>query len=92
MTDTQLFRLLDPDGKEIMNGPMSAIMERLPDTHDRNAALETRLQSVQRLKRLKPRNVSKMHEPVPRKSLPTQSPGSCRAGDDAGCEDDEEND
>jgi hypothetical protein len=38
--DTQLFRLLDPEGKEIMNGPMSIIMEHLPDTTARNAALE----------------------------------------------------
>jgi hypothetical protein len=38
--DTQTFRLLDPDGQEIMNGPMSAIMERLPDTQARNSALE----------------------------------------------------
>jgi hypothetical protein len=44
MTDTeQTFRLLDPDGQEIMNGPMSLIMERLPDTHARNDALDSML-------------------------------------------------
>jgi hypothetical protein len=45
-TDTQLFRLLDPDGKEIMSGPMSIIMEHLPDTNARNAALDGMLRSA----------------------------------------------
>jgi hypothetical protein len=45
-TDTQLFRLLDPEGKEIMNGPMSMIMERLPDTHARNDALDSMLRTA----------------------------------------------
>jgi hypothetical protein len=41
MTDTeQTFRLLAPDGQEIMNGPMSMIMERLPDTSARKTALD----------------------------------------------------
>jgi vacuolar-type H+-ATPase subunit H len=44
--DTQMFRLLSPDGQEIMAGPMSALMERLPDTHDRNAALETAVRAA----------------------------------------------
>jgi hypothetical protein len=41
--DTQLFRLLDPGGQEIMSGPMSIIMERLPDTHARYDALDSML-------------------------------------------------
>jgi vacuolar-type H+-ATPase subunit H len=41
-----MFRLLDPDGQEIMAGPMSALMERLPDTHDRNAVLETAVRAA----------------------------------------------
>jgi vacuolar-type H+-ATPase subunit H len=36
----QTFRLLDPDGQEIMSGPMSMIMEHMPDTNARNSALE----------------------------------------------------
>jgi hypothetical protein len=42
MTDpnTQTFRLLDPLGQEIMAGPMSMIMENIPDTNARNSALE----------------------------------------------------
>jgi vacuolar-type H+-ATPase subunit H len=44
--DTQMFRLLSPDGQEIMAGPMSALMERLPDTHDRNAALEAAVRAA----------------------------------------------
>jgi hypothetical protein len=45
-TDTQLFRLLDPEGKEIMNGPMSMIMERLPDTTARNDAIDSMLRTA----------------------------------------------
>jgi hypothetical protein len=37
--DTRQFRLFDPDGKEIMSGPMDIIMERLPSTKARDAAL-----------------------------------------------------
>jgi hypothetical protein len=37
--DTRLFHLFDSDGKEIMTGSMSAIMERLPSTKARDAAL-----------------------------------------------------
>ena len=44
--DIRLFRLLDPDGKEIMNGPMSAIMERLPSNKARNDALDEMLQTA----------------------------------------------
>jgi hypothetical protein len=44
--DTRQFRLFDPDGKEIMSGPMDAIMERLPDTKARNAALDQMLQNA----------------------------------------------
>jgi hypothetical protein len=42
MTDpnTQTFRLLDPSGQEIMSGPMSMIMENIPDSNARNSALE----------------------------------------------------
>jgi hypothetical protein len=40
MTDTQLFRLLDPEGKEIMSGPMNILMELLPDTTARDEALD----------------------------------------------------
>jgi vacuolar-type H+-ATPase subunit H len=40
-TDIQLFRLLDPEGKEIMSGPMSMIMECLPDTTARNEAINS---------------------------------------------------
>src|SRR3974377_669470 len=44
--DTRTFRLLDPDGKEIMNGPMNAIMERLPNTRARNDALDSMLKTA----------------------------------------------
>jgi hypothetical protein len=46
MTDPQTFRLLDPTGKEIMTGSMSAIMERLPNTTARDAALESMLRTA----------------------------------------------
>ena len=47
MTDTdQQFKLLDPDGEVIMSGPMNIILERLPDTHARNAALDEMLQTA----------------------------------------------
>jgi|SRR3974390_1653468 len=47
MTDTdQQFKLLDPDGEVIMSGPMNIILEQLPDTHARNAALDEMLQTA----------------------------------------------
>jgi hypothetical protein len=39
----QTFKLYGPTGDIIMTGSMNAIMERLPDTHARNAALEDML-------------------------------------------------
>jgi hypothetical protein len=51
MTDTQTFKLYGPTGEVIMTGSMSAIMERLPDTHARNDAehsmLETAIKAVE---------------------------------------------
>jgi hypothetical protein len=41
MTDPQTFKLLDPAGEVIMTGSLDALMERLPDTPARDAALET---------------------------------------------------
>ena len=46
MTDTQTFKLYGPSGEVIMTGSMSAIMERLPDTHARNDALSTMLDTA----------------------------------------------
>ena len=55
MTDTQTFKLYGPTGEVIMTGSMSAIMERLPDTHARNDAehsmLETAIKAVEAEKR-----------------------------------------
>jgi hypothetical protein len=45
-TDNRTFRLFDPDGKEIMSGPMSLIMERIPDSVARNKALDEMLQTA----------------------------------------------
>ena len=42
--DTPLFRLLDPEGKEIMSGPLNILMECLPDTNARNEAIESMYQ------------------------------------------------
>jgi hypothetical protein len=51
MTDTQTFKLHGPTGEVIMTGSMNAIMERLPDTHARNDAehsmLETAIKAVE---------------------------------------------
>jgi hypothetical protein len=46
MTDTQTFKLYGPSGDVIMTGSMNAIMERLPDTHARNDALSTMLDTA----------------------------------------------
>jgi hypothetical protein len=46
MSDTQIFKLLNPTGEVIMTGSMNAIMERLPDTHARNDALESMLRTA----------------------------------------------
>jgi hypothetical protein len=45
-TDEQTFKLTAPDGKVIMTGNMSAIMEHLPDTPARDAALSSMLQTA----------------------------------------------
>jgi vacuolar-type H+-ATPase subunit H len=45
--DTQTFRLLDPSGQEIMSGPMSLIMENIPDSNARNSALEEAVHAAQ---------------------------------------------
>jgi hypothetical protein len=39
--DTPLFTLTSPTGEVIMRGSMSAVMERLPDTHARTNAIES---------------------------------------------------
>jgi hypothetical protein len=44
--DTQTFRLLDPDGKEIMTGSMNALLEHLPDTKARNQAIDSMLKTA----------------------------------------------
>jgi hypothetical protein len=46
MTDTQTFKLYGPSGEVIMTGSMNAILERLPDTHARNDALSTMLDTA----------------------------------------------
>jgi hypothetical protein len=46
MTDNQTFKLTGPAGEVIMTGSMSAIMERLPDTHACNDALSTMLDTA----------------------------------------------
>jgi hypothetical protein len=46
MSDTQTFKLYGPSGDVIMTGSMNAIMERLPDTHARNDALSTMLDTA----------------------------------------------
>jgi len=46
MNDTQTFKLYGPSGDVIMTGSMNAIMERLPDTHARNDALSTMLDTA----------------------------------------------
>jgi hypothetical protein len=47
MTDTQqTFTLLDPSGVPIMKGSMNTLMEHLPDTHARNDALSTMLDTA----------------------------------------------
>jgi hypothetical protein len=47
MTDNpQTFTLTSPTGEVIMTGSMSAIMERLPDTPARDAALESMLRTA----------------------------------------------
>jgi hypothetical protein len=47
MTDpAQTFKLYGPSGDVIMTGSMNAIMERLPDTHARNDALSTMLDTA----------------------------------------------
>jgi hypothetical protein len=46
MTDNQTFKLTGPAGEVIMTGSMSAILERLPDTHARNDALSTMLDTA----------------------------------------------
>jgi hypothetical protein len=46
MSDTQIFKLLNPTGEVIMTGSMNAIMERLPDTHARNDALDSMLRTA----------------------------------------------
>jgi hypothetical protein len=40
-TDTRQFTLTGPQGEIIAHGSISALMERLPDTHARNDALES---------------------------------------------------
>ena len=42
----QTFKLYSPSGDVIMTGSMNAIMERLPDTHARNDALSTMLDTA----------------------------------------------
>jgi hypothetical protein len=48
MTDDtpQTFKLTSPTGEVIMTGSMSAIMERLPDTHARDDALDNMLRTA----------------------------------------------
>jgi hypothetical protein len=47
MTDAQqTFKLLGPDGSIIMQGALSTVMENLPDTHARNDALSTMLDTA----------------------------------------------
>jgi hypothetical protein len=46
MTDTQTFKLYGPTGDVIMTGSMNAIMERLPDTHARNDAEHSMLETA----------------------------------------------
>jgi hypothetical protein len=45
-TDTQTFRWLDADGKEIMSGSLSSLAEHLPDTPARDAALSSMLKTA----------------------------------------------
>ena len=66
MTDTQTFKLYGPSGDVIMTGSMSAIMERLPDTHARNDALSTMLDTPS--SKWKQRKSLRMLEPARPKS------------------------
>jgi hypothetical protein len=43
MSTAQTFKLTSPTGEVIMTGSLDALMERLPDTHARNDALESML-------------------------------------------------
>jgi hypothetical protein len=40
-TDTRQFTLTSPTGEVVMRGSFDAILERLPDTHARNSAIES---------------------------------------------------
>jgi hypothetical protein len=44
--DQRQFKLLDPEGSVIMSGPLNIILERLPGTKARNAALDEMLQTA----------------------------------------------
>jgi hypothetical protein len=44
--NTQTFRMIDPEGKEIMSGSLPALMEHLPDTPAREAALDQMLKTA----------------------------------------------
>jgi hypothetical protein len=46
MTHTRQFTLTAPDGSVIARGSLDALMERLPDTHARDAALESMLRTA----------------------------------------------